>query len=149
MHGGNNYGAGPRLRWRSGIEAALKARRAKIELLHAFGQKAPGGRPRRIPYWLSRAVIEEAETELAGLDREAILTAELPPIDEMTDSEKLVWLERLDTASLISVLRRRPYRSAPAIVLAQQMLPAREMRIERGERQRGRLDRLIGLLTTR
>lgn len=46
MHGGHNHGAGARLVWRPGLEAAWKARRAYVERRHAMGLRVPGGRPR-------------------------------------------------------------------------------------------------------
>jgi hypothetical protein len=45
MHGGHSHGAGPRLIWQPGLEAAWVARRAYIERLHAQGLRHPGGRP--------------------------------------------------------------------------------------------------------
>jgi hypothetical protein len=67
----------------------------------------------------------------------------------MSDGGKLHWLERYETAWLISLLTGdagRGFRSAPAISLAQRMVPVREMRIARGVRERRRLDQLIEYL---
>jgi hypothetical protein len=83
-------------------------------------ERFPCGRPPRIPGWLRREVVEEAEKELAGLDLETILTAEVP-FEGMSDAEKLADLDRYGLAMLLDLLRpvvggRNRSRTAIAIV---------------------------------
>ena len=61
------------------------------------------GRRPRISDQLRRAVIEEAEKELAGLDLETILATE--PSAERSEAERLADLQRLETAMLLNLLR--------------------------------------------
>ncbi len=120
-------------------------RKRKIERLHALGRKAPGGRPPRMPDWLRRAVLAEAEKELAGLDLETILNAE-PELEDMTEEEQLADLDRYGLAMLIQVLRPRvgsKNRSRTAIGVAWNLAEMRYARVERGEKERCRLDHLI------
>lgn len=120
-------------------------RKRYIERLHALGLRAPGGRPPRIPDWLRRAVIEEAEKELAGLDLETILSAS-PPLDEISEAEKLTDLARFEAAMLLDLLRPavgHKNRSRSAITFAWEVGEARRLLVERGDKQRTRLDELI------
>src|SRR5712691_8515888 len=77
-HGGKSTGPQTAEGMRRSLTAMWWGRRRMIERRHAFGLKAPGGRPPRIPDWLRRATVEEAEKELAGLDLETIFTTEPP-----------------------------------------------------------------------
>ena len=119
-------------------------RKRYIERLHAFGMKAPGGRPPRIPDWLRYEVIREAEKELAGLDLDAILAAELP-LQEMSESEKLTALQQLETAMLLERLRAHDdkNRNRSAIAHARYAYNTRTVWVSRGDRQPSRLDELI------
>jgi hypothetical protein len=117
----------------------------RIEYLHAGGLKAWGGRPPRIPGWLRREVVGEAEKELAGLDLEAILTAD-PPFEENSDAELLAHLDQFGVAMLIDVLRPSvgsKNRNRSAISLAWRVSQVRQLRIKRGDKQRTQLDKLI------
>jgi hypothetical protein len=123
----------------------VAGRKRYIERRHAWGLKAPGGRPPRIPDWLRRAVVEEAEKELAGLDLEAIF-ARAPALAEMGATEGLAHLERMDTALLLELLRPTlgdKNRNRSAISLAWGASQVRDARVGRGEKQRTRLDKLI------
>jgi hypothetical protein len=127
------------------VEAMRWGRFRKIKYLHAAGWKAPAGRPPRIPDRLRRSVIEEAENELAGLDLETIRMAE-PPIDEMSEAERLADLDRYGVVLLLDVLRLpvgSKNRNRTAIRLAWNLADIRDERVERGDKQRGRLDELI------
>ncbi len=127
------------------VSAMWWGRKHKIERLHALGLKAPGGRPPRIPDWLRRAVLTEAEKELAGLDLETVLTAE-PALEDMTEGEQLADLDQYGLAMLIQVLRPRfgsKNRSRTAIGIAWNLAETRYARVERGDKQRCRLDELI------
>src|SRR5712691_6480196 len=84
-HGGKSTGPRTAEGMAHTVAAMRWGRKRKIERLHAFGLKAPGGQPPRIPDWLRRAVVAEAENELAGLDLETILTAE-PPFEDMSEA---------------------------------------------------------------
>ena len=127
--------------------AAMKSGRVrKIEMRQALGLQMRGGRPPRIPDWLRRAIVDGAEKELAGIDLETVLTAEMPPLDEMSDNEKLAWLERLDTAMLLDLLRPTvadKNRNRSAVSLAWRASQVRKFRVERGDKQRSQLDELI------
>jgi hypothetical protein len=114
-----------------------------IERRHAWGLRAPGGRPSRVPDWLRRAIIERAAQELDGLDPEAVLNAPSPDFAEMSDGERLAELQRLDTAVVLYWLRAPNYRSKPVIRAAWYAAQTRGLRAERGERERDRLDELI------
>ena len=125
-------------------------RKRKVERLHAFGLKAPGGRPPRIPEWLRRAAIEEAEKELAGLDLETIRTAE-SPIDDMNEAEQLADLDRYGVVLLLDELRLlvgSKNQNRTAIRLSWNLADIRYERVERGDKQPSRLDRLIEDLAT-
>ncbi len=98
-----------------------------------------------MPDWLRRAVLAEAEKELAGLDLETILNAE-PELEDMTEEEQLADLDRYGLAMLIQVLRPRvgsKNRSRTAIGVAWNLAEMRYARVERGEKERCRLDHLI------
>jgi hypothetical protein len=86
------------------VSAMWWGRKHKIERLHALGLKAPGGRPPRIPDWLRRAAVTEAEKELAGIDIEAILEHGSMPKKE-TDAEALADLDQWGVAILLEFLR--------------------------------------------
>ena len=103
-HGGASSGPRTAEGMARPVAAMWRVRRRKIERLHAVGLKAPGGRPSRIPDRLRRAVIEEAEKELTGLDLETIRAAE-PPIDEMSAEEQLADLDRCGVVLLLDELR--------------------------------------------
>jgi hypothetical protein len=107
-------------------------RKRYFERRHAWGLKAPGGRPPRIPGWLRREVVEEAGKEIAGRNLETILTAD-PPFEEMSDAEELAYLERLDTALLLDLLHRvdDKNRNRSAIFLAWGASQVRKLRVER------------------
>jgi hypothetical protein len=123
----------------------VAGRKRYLERRHACGLKAPGGRPPRIPDWLRRAVIEEAEKELAGIDMEALLSGE-PLINEPSDGERLAALERYGVVLLIDELRLSVgtrNRNRAATRLAWKLADLRYERVERGDRQRCRLDELI------
>jgi hypothetical protein len=113
-HGGMSTGPRTPVGMARTVEAVRWGRFRKIEYLHAGGRKAPGGRPGRISYRLRRAVIEEAETELAGLDPEAIRTA-VPSIDEMSEAERLADLEQYGLVLLLDELKLS-HRPPPAQV---------------------------------
>jgi hypothetical protein len=91
---------------------------------------------------LRRAILTEAEKELAGLDLETIPTAAL---EDMTEGEQLADLDQYGLAMLIRVLRPRvgsKNRSRTAIGVWN-LAQTRYIRVDRGERQRCRLDELI------
>ena len=120
--------------------------RCLIARLARSRRKAPDWRPARIPDRLRRAVVEEAEKELAGLDLETILTAE-PPFEEVSDAETQADLERLETAMLLDLLRPtfgNKNRNWSAISLAWKASQVRRLRIERAEEAAGRADRERG-----
>jgi hypothetical protein len=105
----------------------------------------PCGRPPRISGSLRRAVVTEAEQELAGLDIEAILTAELP-LESMTNEEMLAHVYQFFVAFLLDILRPAvgdKNRNRSAISLAWRASQVRKLRLERGDKQRSRLDKLI------
>lgn len=144
-HGGMSTGP----RTPEGMARTVEAMRwgcfRKIKYLHAGGRKAPGGRPPRIPDPLRRSVIEEGAKELAGLDLETILTAE-PPIEEMSEAEQLADLDRYGVVLLLDELRLpvgSKNRNRTAIRLAWNLADIRYERVERGDKQRCRLDELI------
>ena len=123
----------------------VMGRRRYIERRHALGMKAPGGRPPRLSHSLRRGFIEAAEQELAGFDVEAIRTGE-SPIDEMTEAEQLADMERYGVVLLLDELGLpvgTKNRNRAAIRLAYDLAGIRYERVERGERQRNRLDELI------
>jgi hypothetical protein len=127
------------------VSAMWWGRKRMIERRHSFGLKAPGGRPPRVPDWLRRAVLVEAEKELDGVDLETVLIAE-PDFEHMTEGEQLSDLDQYGLAMLIKVLRPRvgsKNRSRTAIGVAWNLAETRYVRVERGERQRCRLDELI------
>jgi hypothetical protein len=127
------------------VEAMRRGRKRYIERRHAFGLKAPGGRPGRISYRLRRAVIEEAEQDLAGFDLEAIRTG-APLIDEMTETEELADMERYGVVLLLDELRLpvgTKNRNRAAIRLAYSLAGIRFERVERRDRERCHLDELI------
>jgi hypothetical protein len=145
-HGGMSTGPRTAEGMRRTLTAMWWGRKRKIERLHAFGLRVPGGRPPRIPDWLRRAVIEEAEKELTGLDPEAIMTAE-PPIDEMSEGAQLADLDQYGLVLLLDELRLpvgTRNRNRTAIRLAWNLADIRYERVERGDKQRCRLDELIG-----
>lgn len=90
----------------------LRVASATSSVCTFYGMKAPGGRPPRIPDWLRREVVEEAEKELAGVDLETILSAE-PRFDEMSEAEKLADLDQLGVAMLLDLLRSAVGRQEP------------------------------------
>jgi hypothetical protein len=119
----------------------------RMELTGRF----PGGRPPRIPDWLRRAFVEEAEKELAGFDLETFLATELP-FEDMSNAGKLAHLERLGTAMLLDPLRQAvgdKNRNRSAIAVARDLAGARRMRVKQGARQRNRLDELIEAVAMR
>ena len=133
------------------VRAMWWGRKRRIERLHAMGLKAPGGRPPRIPDWLRRAVVAETEKELAGLDLEAILTAELP-FEEMSDAVKLAGLDQFFVTVLADILRPTvsdKNRNRSAISCAWRASQIRQLRMERREKHRSRLDELIEDLAAR
>jgi hypothetical protein len=144
-HGGKSTGPRTPEGMARTAEAMRWGRFRKIEYLHASGRKAPGGRPGRISYRLRRAVIEAAETELAGLDPEAIRMA-TPSVDEMSEAEQLADLDRYGVVLLLDELRLpvgSKNRNRAAIRLAWNLAEIRYERVERGDKQRSRLDELI------
>jgi hypothetical protein len=144
-HGGKSTGPKTAEGMAETVSAMWWGRKHKIERLHKLGLRAPGGRPPRIPDWLRRAVIQEAEKELAGLDLETVLTAE-PAFEDMTEREQLADLDQYGLAMLIQVLRPRvgsKNRSRTAIGVAWNLAETRYVRVERGESRRSRLDELI------
>ena len=139
-HGGKS--TGPR-DWRTSVAAMAHGRARYIERRHAWGMQAPGGRPSRIPVWLRRALVEECENELGGVDLDAVMAALSPDSAEITEGEQLAELERLGTAILLERLRLPVYRSEPVIRDAAYAAKIRRSRVERGDRARDRLDELI------
>jgi hypothetical protein len=104
-----------------------------------------GGRPPRIPDWLRRAIVADAEKELDGLDPETILATK-PASEEMSEAEKLAHLDRMGVAILVGLLRPavgEKNRNGKAIAFAAEVAEVRELRVDRGEKQRTRLDWLI------
>ncbi len=139
-HGGKS--TGPR-NWRASVGAMVAGRKRMIERRLAWGLRAPGGRPPRVPDWLRRAMIERAAQELGELDPEAVLDAPCPEFAELGDAERLAGLQRLDTAILLYWLRAPHYRSEPVIRAAWYAVQTRALRAQRGEHERDRLDELI------
>lgn len=120
-----------------------QGRERYIRRRRAWGLRAPGGRPPRVPNWLRQAIAEHAARELAGLDPETVLNAPCSEFDEMTEGERLAIFQRLDTAFLLHLLRAPKYRSEPIIRSAWYAAQIRAIRVQRGERKRDRLDELI------
>ena len=144
-HGGRSTGPRTPEGMARTINALRWGRIRSIERRRALGLKVPGGRPSRIPDWLRYALVEEAEKQLAGLDLDAIRTAR-PPIDEMSEADQLPDLERYGLVLLLDELRLpvgTKNRNRAAIRLAWNLADLRYERIERGARQRCRLDELI------
>jgi len=105
----------------------------------------PCGRPPRIPDWLRRAVVREAEKELAGLDLAAILKWDLR-FEGMSRAEGLARFDQFLIAELLDLLRPAvgvKNRNRSAISLAWRAYQVRQFRIERGEKMRTRLDSLL------
>jgi hypothetical protein len=111
----------------------------------------PCGRPPRIPDWLRCAVVREAEKELAGFDLEAILKWDLRS-EGMSRAEGLARFDQFLIAELLDILRPAvavKNRSRAAISLAWRATQVRQLRIERGEKLRTRLDELLEDVATR
>src|SRR5947209_1198857 len=107
LHGGCS--SGPR-DWRPNVAAMVAGRQRYIERRHAWGLKAPGGRPSRVPDWLRQAIAERAAQELDGLDPEAVLNAPCPDFAGMNEREHLAELQRVETAMILYWLRTPKYR---------------------------------------
>lgn len=80
MHGGNNHGAGARLVWRPGLEAAWQGRKRYIEQRHALGLKSAGGRPSK--RWLKRWAGERERVLAMADDLIEVLEDQRPPADK-------------------------------------------------------------------
>jgi hypothetical protein len=94
---------------------------------------------------LRRAVVGEAEKELAGFDLGAILKWDLR-LEGMSQAEGLARLDQFLIAELLDILRPAvgvKNRNRSAISLAWRAYQVRQFRTARGEKLRTRLDSLI------
>jgi len=144
-HGGKSTGPKTAEGMARTVSSMRWGRIRSVERRRALGLRVPGGRPSRIPEWLRSALIEEAEREVAGVDVESVQMA-LPPIGDLDQVELLVQIERYGVALLLDELRLpvgTKNRNRAAIRFALNLADIRYERVERGNRQRCRLDELI------
>ncbi len=112
LHGGLSTGP---IFWRGNIEAMAQGRERYIQRRHAWGLRAPGGRPARVSDWLQQAIAERAAAELDGLDPEAVLNEPWPPdFDTMSEGERLARFQRFGTAFSYTGSGRRSIAASPS-----------------------------------